>query len=1027
MKINLLKSLFLLFCLLIVNGAMAQTRVSGIVTDEEGEPVIGANVIVKGTTQGVATGAIGDFSIAVPANGTLQVSYIGYVTQDVPVANRTQINIKLVPDALAMEDVVVVGYGTQRKVNLTGAVSAVQIDEKLAGRALTNMSSGLTGLVPGLSVNSSTGMVGGDAAPRILIRGLGTVNNSSPLIVVDGMPDVDINRINPSDIESISVLKDAAAAAIYGSRAANGVILVTTKSGRNSAGKTSINFSAFLSTMRPTDHVEFVPDYPLALTLNQQTERSSTLDANLGYKNGTIDQWAALSMIDPLRYPNTDWWKIMIRDGTIQNYNLSASGGNDKSNFFISAGLQDVKGLQVNDDMKRYTTRFNFESKLRKNMNVGGRFDGSWTKSVRILEEGFTDGSTAGGDIQYAIAGITPYDPVTGRFGGVMAYNEDPQAYNPWVGMQRNLVRRNRQEMNASAFLDWNPVKGLVARVDYALSYMNRFQVSAGMPTRAFNFQTNTDGSRIYIGDNAGISNNTGSSYKTQFNTRLNYSTTFGQNHDLSAMAVYSEEFWYSRHLNGSRNDRLYPTLTEIDAALTEVVSASGNSTTEGLRSVVGRVNYAAYGKYLFEANARVDGSSRFLPGHQYGFFPSGAVGWRFSEESFVKSWADSWLSSGKLRASYGSLGNNSLGNSTSDRFQNINDQQWVLNNQNYMVDGKIVKGFVNKKMINEDLSWEKTTVFNLGLDLGFLGNRLTPTIEYFDRLTTGMLRPSEMSSLLTGAISPPRRNIGNLRTRGVELDLTWRDKVGDWSYGVNANFSYNRTILEKWNEYLGQGYEFIDMPYRFVYSYQDIGIVQTWQDIYNNPAQGANAPGSIIRVDKNGDGQIGGVDKVAYPNRQRDIPSTAFSVNLNAAWKGIDASVQLQGTSGRWEFVSNNFNDGTIGRRHSITPEVITEPWAWDNRNGSLPGRNSPNRTEETTFWLDNAAYLRVRTAQLGYTLPNRWLSKVGVSYLRIYVSGENLATFTNYRLLDPESSGSKNDVYPLIKSYSVGINLSF
>lgn len=992
--------------------------ISGLITDDTGEPIPGASVLVKGTTIGVAADMDGRYALAVPANAVLVFSFIGFQSQEIPVGNQNIINVSLVPDMSDLEEVVVVGYGTQKRANITGAVSMVTMDEKITNRALSNVSTGLSGLVPGLSASQPTGMAGRNQA-SLVIRGLGTVNNSSPLIVVDGMPDVDINRINMHDIESISVLKDATSSSVYGSRAANGVILITTKSGKGQE-KASINLTSSFAVQVPTNAYEFMADYPRALTLHQRAAAVNTLRSNYMFKDGTIDQWMALGMVDPVRFPNTDWWDIIMRNGTVQNHNLSASGGNDKSSFFISIGIMDEKGLQINNDFSRYNARFNYDYKIRDNINVGVKFNGNWSKFTYALEDGFTDDNstnTAGMDMQYAIAGILPYDPVTGYFGGVMAYNEDVQAYNPYTLYINSLNRNNRQEVNPNLFLDWKPIEGLTARVDYAMSYYNQFRWSANTPNRSYNFQANDFGSRVYVGDNAGVGNYTNTGFKTMLSGRLNYDFKINDNHTFQTMFVYSEEYWYERYQASSRNDRLHPSLSEIDAALTDIQSTGGNSSEEGLQSYIGRINYAAFDKYLLEVNFRSDGSSKFLPGSQFGFFPSAAVGWRFSEEEFIRSFTDRFLTAGKFRASYGELGNNSgVG-----RYE----QQETLSAANYMINGNISKGFVNRKMVNRSLSWETTSVLNLGLDLEFLDSRLNAELDYYDRLTTGMNRPSEMSLHLTGAYTAPRRNIGNLRNRGVELNLTWRDRVGQVNYTVNMNASHNKTQLEEWNEFLGRGWVFLNMPYHFLYTYEDNGIAQTWEDVYNATPQGAS-PGDILRVDLNGDGRIDGNDRKAYPNVQRDRPTTNFALNSNFSWRGFDLSLLLQGATGRKDYWINNYNNVNFGaQRYASTWSHWENPWSVENRHGEWPRLGGNANREETSFWLDDMTYLRVKNIQIGYSLPQSFLQRIGVSQARIYGSSENLGTLTNFRGLDPEKEGHKSDMYPLNKSFSIGINI--
>ncbi|MBD0350026.1 MAG: SusC/RagA family TonB-linked outer membrane protein, partial [Flavisolibacter sp.] len=441
----------------------------------------------------------------------------------------------------------------------------------------------------------------------------------------------------------------------------------------------------------------------------------------------------------------------------------------------------------------------------------------------------------------------------------------------------------------------------------------------------------------------------------------------------------------------------------------------------------IGRVNYTGYNKYLFEANFRVDGSSKFLPGSQYGFFPSVAVGWRFTEEDFLRSFTDRFLNTGKLRASYGSLGNNSgVG-----RYE----QQSTVAANNYVIGNSVQRGFVNSKMINQFLTWETTTVLNIGLDLTFLRNRLSATLDFYDRLTTGMNRPSQFSILLSGAYSPPpRTNIGNMRNRGVEGDFAWRDKIGQFNYNLRLNASYNATTLEKWNEFLGRGATifgnqiFLNMPYGFVYTYETTGIAQTWQDVYNATPQGAQ-PGDILRKDLNGDGRIDANDRKAYKNVQTNRPTTYFALNGGVAWKGIDVSFLLQGSAGRKDFWINAFNNMNFGtQRYASTWQHWNNPWSVENRGGSWPrlGGYGANR-DETSFWLDDMSYLRFKNIQVGYSVPAKLLGRIGVSALRIVGSAENLATITSFRGLDPEKQADDNNMYPINKSYSLAINLSF
>jgi len=1032
---SLCKLMLSLFLLTVSLYAAAQVRtVTGVVKDMAGNPLSGVSILVQKTNTGTTTDSGGRYSIRVAAGATLIFSSANGATAKVTVGDKAEYNVMLEPKVSALNDVVVVGYGRQRKVNLVGAVGTVNVDEKMTGRAIPNISVGLSGMIPGLTATQSTGMAGRNGA-ALLIRGLGTPNNSNPLIVVDGIPDVDINRVNVNDIETVSVLKDAASASVYGSRAANGVILITTRTGRG-MNKTLFSFNGSAALEKPTKGIDFLANYPLALTIEQRRASVGTLPANQAFRNGTIDQWLALGKIDPLRYPNTDWWDIIMRDGKLQNYNVSATGGSEKANFFASVGVRNENGLQINNDYKQYNARFNFDYKLKSNMNTGVKFNGNWSYFTYALEEGFTDsaaGNTAGLDMQYAIAGITPFDPVSGKFGGVMAYGDDPQAYNPYQLYINGVNHQNRQEVNATAYWDWTPVKGLTAGLDYNLIYYNQFNSSAPTPAQAWNFQTNAYGSRVYFGPNAAVSNTNLNGYKTLLNARLNYHTNFGSDHDLSALLVYSEEYWNDRSLGASRNDRFAPGITEIDGALPNVYSNSGGSSAEGLRSYISRVNYTAFGKYILEGDMRVDGSSKFVPGQRYGVFGSGAIGWRFTEEPFLRPFLDKFLSSGKLRATYGTLGNNSgVG-----RYE----QQTTLSANNYMVNGVGVIGLVNAKLINQNLSWESTSVLNLGMELGFFNSRLTAEVDYYDRLTKGIIQNAQLSNLLTGAFNPPNTNIGNMRNRGVELTVGWRDRIGQVSYGISVNGSYNKTRLEKWSQLLTRGATytgannvnsnvFLNMPYNYVYTYMDYGIAQTWADVYSHTPQGIQ-PGDLIRQDLNGDGRIDENDRKAL-QATRNRPTTSYTLNAYASWKGIDIAMLWTGTAGRKDFWMNAFNNTNFSvTRYAVNQQDVTNPWSVENRNGSWPrlggNTNNANTGAPTSFWLKDMSYLRLKNIQVGYTFPKPLFRSLGVSNFRIAGSAENLLTMTSFPGLDPEKAGNNNNIYPLNKAYSVAVQLGF
>ncbi|MBK0379705.1 SusC/RagA family TonB-linked outer membrane protein [Mucilaginibacter segetis] len=1016
----------------LANHIVADTVVSGTVYDTDGKTILpGVNVRVKGTTNGTATDANGKYQIAVPnVNSVLVFSFVGYVAREITVEDRTQINVTLAANSSALDEVVVVGYGTRKKVNLTGSVSSVTIDEKVSDRSVTNLSTALSGMVPGLSVQQSTSLAGSSQA-KLLVRGLSSpTSNTDPLIVVDGIPDVDINRININDVENISVLKDAAAAAVYGSRAATGVILITTKSGKG-LKKPKISYTATFATDKPTNFYNFLTDYPMALTLEQRASRNGRTQPN--FYDGTIDEWLAQGMVDPIRFPEVNQLDYVTHNGKLAQHNISAAGANDNGNYFVSVGIYDENGYLINNDAKRYNFRTNFDYNINKSITVGARLDGQWTNQKFGLPDGFLDYSNGNAPLTVAISGLLPYNYETNQYGGAMAYGEASNADNLYgeINARHNLVQR--QEFNGDIYGAWSPIKGLTARVDYSLRYYNQFQKSyTDLGVDLYNFQTGGTVFNLFP-STTNLSNASGQGYKTLAQARIDYTKEIFKGHQLSLLAVATEEYWLDRGFSVGAGGRLDQSITELgNQALAPLnVGFSGNSTDEGLRSYVGRLNYTINDKYLFEASIRADGSSKFSPGHQWGYFPSVSAGWRFSEEKFFEP-LKNVVSSGKLRVSYGSLGNN-RGVNRYDQLQTLVSTPYVLNGNT------LVSGVSANKQLNEDFTWESTRVANVGLDLGFFNNKLTAEIDVYDRLTTNLIRPSVLSTLLTGYV-PPNVNIGTFRNDGLELNLTWRSNINKFNYGATFNFSYNIDRLEKWSQHLNPSKNFLEMPWFFAYYLTSSGIAQTWQDIYDAPYQGnANiAPGDLLYKDLNGDGQIGSFDKKAVPTTNEQRPTCNYGANLFASWNNFDMSVLLQATTGRKDyFLENQTSTNIAPQRYNFQTLYLDQTWSLEHRNALYPrleAANAANNRPESDFWLESMDYLRFKNIQLGYTVPTKLLKKLGVDRIRIYATAENLFTITSWRGIDPEKSTLGNgfsnyadDPIPIMKSYSFGVNVGF
>lgn len=1000
-------------------GLSAQTTatIQGQVLDATTqEPLIGVSVLEKSTSNGTITDMDGNFSLKVAPTSTLVFSYIGYSPIEVK-ADKARGIIKLREDTKTLDEVVVVGYGTQKKVNMTGAVSAVKIDESMASRSVSNVSSGLSGLVPGLVVSQSTGFAGGNGA-SLQVRGLGSINDSNPLIVVDGMPDVDINRIDMNDIESISVLKDAASSAVYGSRAANGVILITTKNGMGTT-KPKISYTGSYAISETSNFYDYLPDYARAMTMHMRASASGNKSS--GFREGSAEQWMAMSMVDPILFPNTDQFKDAFRTGSLFNQNVSASGSTDQMNFYVSVGVMDEKGLQLNNNYSRYNIRANIDYKIRKNFKIGFKTDGQWSDRSYPRGNGFENAG-----MKYAVSGVLNQHPETGEYGGAMAYGENLSAGNVLAEYNAYRTDVSRKEYNGNIYAEWEPLKDLKINISYALRYYSSFRKEVQNPIDQWNFQMGVIDRTIPDNNGDRLVNENLEGHKTMFQGRINYDKEIFSGHKLGLLFVAAEEYWFDRQLYASRTDRLHPSLSELDAALQNQLNG-GYSMEEGLRSFIGRVNYTMYDRYLFEFNCRTDGSSKFVKGNQYGFFPSGAIGWRISEEAFFAPLKNA-VSNAKFRASLGTLGNNS-GDVIKRRDY---EQSETLATTNYILNGSIVKGFSNNKMINEDLSWESTRVINIGLDLGFFNNKLTAELDWYDRFTSGMIRGSSVSNLLSG-YSAPRVNIADLQNRGIEANITWRDKIGkDFSYSINANGSYNQNTLKEWGDYQNKGWEYLDMPWRFLYMYDAYsGLTQSWNQIYNAPYQAQYAaPGDILLKDVNGDGKISGEDKVAHTDKLRQSPLGQFGFTLSAQFKGFDFQALFQGSYGRWDVWLDDYNNVNVSAdRYAFQKLHWNDTWSLDNRNASLPrittGDAGKNR-EESVFWAQQTSYLRMKNLQLGYSIPTILLKKISFDRARIFVSAENLFTLTGWKGIDPEKNHDW-DAYPTVKTYSIGLNVEF
>ena len=1022
----------------------SKITVKGSVKDADG-PVVGASVVEKGTTNGVAVNLDGEFTLSVHPSATLVVSGVGYETREIKItAGRTFYEIVLTEDAQNLDEVVVVGYGVQKKVNLSGSVSTVNVSKMTESRPVTNISQALAGAAAGLSVVSANNQPGNDNA-SITVRGQGTLNSSAPLVIIDGV-EAGINSVSPSDIESLTVLKDASSAAIYGSRAANGVILITTKHGET--GRISVDYNGYVSfsSIRKTlTPVSNYADYMELVNEGYTNSGKSTF-----FSQEAIDTWRADNGRNPLQYPNTDWIDETFRPSTATNHTISLSGGSDKMRVYASAGYQNSPGVMENAGYTRYSGRINFDADVRKWLNFGMQVNGYVSDMGPAAN--FASGSIVSDIFTYAAA-TTPgmvFRAPDGRFGAIANSEDDAQTNtnNPLARAWRRdgNIRKNNLRTRFTATV--KPVEGFSVTASYSYELTDEHREWKPVTVEQWNFQSETVTHTNQF--QPSIYNYNGKVERFFNDVVARYAGRFADNRfDLGIMAGASQELYRSRSFNATKYDLIDPSLGTLGAA-TGDASASGSKTEWAMHSYFGRVNLAWDDKYLAEFNLRADGSSRFLSNKRWGYFPSGSVAWRIDREAFMKSASDEWLSNLKLRASYGSLGNNSIGNYEALALYSNTDSSGSA--VNYPIGGQLGTGLVQKAIPNSNLTWETTRVADVGLDFGFLNNRLTGTFDWFNKHTTGILINLPAPGV-HGIASIPNVNSAEVTNTGFELTLGWHDRVKDFTYGVNANFTYVTNNVDKFKgtdrdgmslsgaSLIWEGHA-INSQYmlcvdRILQTDDDMALVQSIIDNapvdestgkQRNPfaAFGTPQKGDLLYKDMNGDGIIDNDDKVIVSDGRN--PKYLLGLTLDFGWKGIDFSMLIQGSFGAsayWQ--STAYNTPTVRYGYQINKAVADGRWYEGRTDATYPRllEYSDTRNQQISdFYLENLNFLKIRNIQLGYTLPKRWTDAMSLKRVRVYASLENYITITNYKGFDPEVSGMN---YPTMKQAVLGINITF
>ena len=984
--------------------------IQGSVVDDKGEPVIGANIQVEGTTVGTITDFDGKFSFEGPSNATLIVSYIGFHSQTVKVKGNAPVKIRLKEDTEVLSEVVVVGYGTQKKANLSGSVASVD-SEQLQNRPIQNVSSGLQGLMPGVTVTGTNGAPGMDSGD-IHIRGIGTLNTSSPYILIDGVESETMSSIDPSDIASISVLKDASSAAIYGSKAANGVILITTK--RGSTGKPKISYSGYVSFQNATEMIDRLDSYDYASLYNQALESEGkaarfTAEELQKFKDGT----------DP-NYPNTDWYDLAYKTGVQHRHNLNITGGSENAHYMASLGYLNQTGILPNADREQFNARSNLDMKINKRLSA--KLNLAFTKNK------YNDASSAyyGGSSDQIIRQLNLIAPwIVARYpDGTWGTISDGSPI-AWLDSGMKVTRDN-YNFTGSASLNYKILDELVFTATG--SYVNNFQnYTYFQKFIQYNANKASDPNsldeRDYRWD------------RTNYDLLLNYDKSFGKHNVKGLLGWHTEKYNY-KYTKAYRKNFPNNELTDINAGDASTQTNEGYTRELAMLSWFARVNYDYAGKYLLEANIRADASSRFAEGHRWGYFPSFSGAWRISEEAFMEDSRD-WLSNLKIRASWGMLGNQ---DALDSYYPSINTYNIGAT---YPFGGALNSGYYQSDYCLTDISWEKSTTWGIGIDFGFLNNKINGSLDYYYRKTTDILM--EVSVPQEFALNAYMDNVGSMSNKGVEFNISYNDKWGDWSFGVAANFAYNKNeILELGGApYLdsSSGYNqrnAVGHAMNSYYIYQADGFFNSQEEAdaftaqYGNPFGGGGFKAGDIRyVDTNGDGKLDGDDRIYAGSSD---PAYTFGLNLTAGWKNFDLSATFNGAAKVARLFDAYEVYGAFSGDAGHPASIWKDAWTPENTDASMPriftDTNSPSssRNAQSTFWLQNTNYLRLKNLQIGYTIPKHILKGWGIDNLRFYYSVENLFTIDNMKInIDPEATSQRLSSYPLLRTHAFGVNLTF
>ena len=971
-----------------------QITVQGVVKDQTGETVIGASVMEKGTTNGTITGIDGDFSLNMSPNGTLVVSFVGYKTQEVQVKGQKQLQVVLSEDAEMLDEVVVIGYGTMKKSDLTGAVSSIG-NKDIKDSPVSNLGQAIQGKISGVQIVDA-GKPGDNVS--IKIRGLGSINNCDPLVVIDGVPtDLGLSSLNMADVERLDVLKDDSATAIYGSLGANGVVMITTKRGTEGKGKLAV--SANYSFQNATN-------VPSLLNAAQYAELSNDMMVNSG--RNPNPEWANPSELGA----GTDWMDELLRTGVMQNYTVSYSGGNEKSHYYVSGGFLDQSGIVKSVNYRRFTFQSNSDAQVLKWLK--------FSNNITFSADTKKSGSYNIGDALKALP-IYPVKNEDGSWSG-------PDGNSEWYGSTRNPI--GPTELNKSQTDGYNFLANLTAELTFTkwLKFKSTFGYDAKFWfidnfTPKYNWKpTPTEETSRYKSDNK--------SFTYLWDNYFLFDHTFAEKHRVGLMAGMSAQWNTNDYLNAQKNVFMFDNVHEMDNG-EEMYAIGGNETEWALLSYMARVNYSYEDRYLLTATIRRDGSSRFGKKHRWGTFPSVSVAWRASQEKWFPK--NDYINDLKVRAGYGVTGSQaSVGNYSYLASYNTSVYPFGISSGNQTA-------LVSSTLANPYIHWEEVAQTNIGFDASLFNSRVMFSFDAYLKETRDMLVKASIP--ITSGFEDTTTtytNAGKVRNQGIEMSLHTINLTGELGWETNLTATYNKNKIKDLNSdvpyYINQinnSYVTMlakDYPINVFYGYVTDGIFQNQSEVNTHAVQPGAEPGDIRFRDLNNDGVINDSDRTVIGNPN---PSWLFSMNNSLSYKGFELSVFLQGIAGNKIYNANNIDNTGMAGAYNQTTDVLKR-WQGEGTSNSMPRAvfGDPNQnTRVSDRFVENGSYLRLKNITLSYTFPKQWLQKAQIENARLSLSCENVATITGYSGFDPEVgiNGIDQNRYPISRTFSLGLNFNF